>query len=457
MRVPLRYSTNLQKTDRTLFRELERPLLTVTAALALLVTVTCSSRGQLSAPVAPKAAPPAAASAPPASASASATPLASAGPKASPQPSATAEPEALSLPRFYTALDELQAGQRHEHVRIVWLGDSHTAADYMSGTVRRALQERFGAGGPGYLRVGVGMYRHGAAKVSRDGPWRLEPTPPPRRSRQDDGVFGLGGLRALAETSALAHIELRENALKGGARWQVLYALDPSAKLKIRAGQTQELVTADSPAQSVPGSSIRRIAFETKVNDELHLSAVAGRAKLFGVIVEGVDPGVVLDTLGIDGARVATPLAWDKDAFVAEVAARKPDLAVLSYGTNEAFDGGRVDPYLTQFGELVARLRRGQPQIECVIIAPPDAGTPEGGSPARLVDIERVQRDAARQLGCGFFSLRLFMGGDGSYWHWLREEPPLARPDRFHFTALGYEKMGQAISQAILDAYEAAR
>ncbi|HVJ16338.1 MAG TPA: GDSL-type esterase/lipase family protein, partial [Polyangiaceae bacterium] len=258
------------------------------------------------------------------------------------------------------------------------------------------------------------------------------------------------------DTSALAHIELRENALKGGARWQVLYALDANAKLKIKAGQNQELVTPDSPAQTVPGSSIRRIAFETGVRDGLYLSAQAGRAKLFGVIVEGVEPGVVLDTLGIDGARVATPLAWDRDAFVAEVAARKPDLAVMAYGTNEAFDGGRVDPYLAQFSELVARLRRGQPQIECVIVAPPDAGTPDGGSPARLVDIERVQRDAARQLGCGFFSLRLFMGGDGSYWRWLREDPPLARPDRFHFTPRGYEKMGQALAQAVLEAYERA-
>jgi lysophospholipase L1-like esterase len=442
--------------DRILFRELERLLLTATAAAALLVTVTCSSQGRLSTPAnapqgAPSAARPSKAVAVPPSAQALAS--AAPAPVPAPAPAQPAEPEALSLPRFYAALDQLQSGQRQDHVRVLWLGDSHTAADYLSGAVRRALQDRFGAGGPGYVRVGVGMYRHGAAKVSRDGPWRLEPTPPPRRSRQDDGVFGLGGVRALADTSALAHIELRGNALKGGARWQVLYALDATAKLKIKVGQNQQLVTADSPAQSVPGSSIRRVGFESGVSDTLYLSALAGRAKLFGVIVEGVQPGVVLDTLGIDGARVATPLAWDRDAFVAEVAARKPDLAVMAYGTNEAFDGGRVDPYLTQFSELVARLRSGQPQIECVIVGPPDSGTPEGGSPARLVDIERVQRDAARQLGCGFFSLRLFMGGDGSFFHWLREDPPLARPDRLHFTARGYEKMGQALAQAMLDAY----
>jgi lysophospholipase L1-like esterase len=438
-------------------RELERLLFTCAAALSLLVTVTCSSRGQYQAPGV--AAAPASARVPAASASAAPAPVASvaASPVASANavPSAApAEPEALALPRFYGALAELSAGKRREHVRILWLGDSHTAADYLSGAVRRALQERFGAGGPGYLRLGVGNYRHGAAKVSRDGPWRIEPTPPPRRSRQDDGVFGLGGLRALAETSALAHIELRESALKGEARWQVLYSLDAGAKLKLRLAQEQVFVTADSPFDSVPGSTIRRIALESAAGQALNVSAINGRARLYGVIVEGTEPGLVLDTLGIDGARVATPLAWDRDAYVAEVAARKPTLAVMAYGTNEAFDGGRVDPYLAQFSELVARLRRGQPEIECLIVGPPDAGTPEGGSPARLLDIERVQRDAARQLGCGFFSLRLFMGGEGSYWRWLREDPPLARPDRFHFTAKGYEKQGQALAQALLAAYE---
>ena len=41
-------------------------------------------------------------------------------------------------------LRELERKQRASHVRIVWLGDSHGAADFWSGAVRTALQERFG-------------------------------------------------------------------------------------------------------------------------------------------------------------------------------------------------------------------------------------------------------------------------------------------------------------------------
>jgi lysophospholipase L1-like esterase len=47
------------------------------------------------------------------------------------------------------------------------------------------------------------------------------------------------------------------------------------------------------------------------------------------------------------------------------------------------------------------------------------------------------------------------MGGGGSYWQWLRETPPLARPDRFHYSPKGYEKLGDGVANAVLAAYDA--
>src|SRR5687767_11433326 len=75
-----------------------------------------------------------------------------------PTPDARVLPAAPSAPRldapakrgsstlhaFFAALQQLGAGTRSQHVRVLWLGDSHTAADYLSGAVRTALAERFG-------------------------------------------------------------------------------------------------------------------------------------------------------------------------------------------------------------------------------------------------------------------------------------------------------------------------
>jgi lysophospholipase L1-like esterase len=359
----------------------------------------------------------------------------------------------LPLKKFYAALTASTQAQHDGPVRVLWFGDSHTAADYMTDRVRRGLQERFGSGGPGFVRVGLANYRHAGLKVTRDGPWRIEPHPPARRSRQDDGVFGLGGLRAVGEASARARLELtgseREGTL-GKARFELLYDVAPGASIELKLGEKREIAGAN---QGTP--PIRRLTFEGDAASPLELLVRGGTVKVWGVIIERINPGVVLDTLGIDGARIATALGWDKDAFVREVAARKPELGVIAYGTNEAFDNASADRYAGELAELVGRLREAQPGLDCVIVAPPDAGTPDGGSPEKLGEIEQVQREAARSLGCGFFSQRAFMGGAGSYWLWLRETPPLARPDRLHYSPKGYERLGEGFVNRLLAAYDA--
>src|SRR5690606_23466976 len=60
----------------------------------------------------------------------------------------------FALARFFEALARLETGQADGPVRIVQLGDSHTAADVLTGTARRALQERFRDGGRGFVAVG---------------------------------------------------------------------------------------------------------------------------------------------------------------------------------------------------------------------------------------------------------------------------------------------------------------
>jgi lysophospholipase L1-like esterase len=438
-----------------LWAELERAARTAVAALCFGLVVTCSSRGTWKEPPQPPAgvgegAPRALGSA--ATSAAPSAPASAVAPAAEAVNAPSSEPESLSLPKFYGALAALEQGQRDDHVRILWLGDSHTAADYLTDRVRRALQERFGSGGPGYVRVGLANYRHAGLKATREGSWRIEPHPPPRRARQDDGVFGLGGLRAVGEASARAHLELTGSDRQGTLRFEVLYDAAPRASLEVKLGEKRELVGA---SQGSP--PIRRFTIEGEAASPLDLTVQGGAVKVWGVVMERPEPGVVLDTAGIDGARIATALAWDKDAFVREVATRKPDLAVIAYGTNEAFDAGGVAAYAGELTELVGRLRAARPGLECVIVAPPDAGTPDGGSPERLGEIERVQRDAARALGCGFFSQRAFMGGAGSYWLWLRETPPLARPDRLHYSPKGYERLGEAFVNQLLAAYDASR
>src|SRR5947207_12055989 len=60
-----------------------------------------------------------------------------------------------SLEKFFAALDGLEEKRATAPVRIVQIGDSHTANDAFSGRMREALQRRFGSAGRGWLPAGI--------------------------------------------------------------------------------------------------------------------------------------------------------------------------------------------------------------------------------------------------------------------------------------------------------------
>ncbi|HEY2406003.1 MAG TPA: GDSL-type esterase/lipase family protein [Polyangiaceae bacterium] len=437
-----------------LSEHVERWLVVALSSLVALVSLTCLGRGELvpknsgapsadvPAPVAPVApqVPPAASQEPPVVASAA--------------PAALPDPTRLELKRFYAALAELEGHKRKVPVRILWLGDSHTAADYLTGTIRANLQQRFGAGGPGFVRIGTNPYRHTQVTVVREGEWRVEPNPPSKRSQQDDGVFGLGGMRVSPADGARASFEPKKGTLHGAAHFQLWFSLPEGASFRVELAGASQVVRKDSPVETIAGSPIARLNLSGGPTDKLELVALAGAPRFYGLTVEGSEPGLVLDTVGIDGARVATPLAWASAPFAAEVAARAPELVVFAFGTNEAFDADKVEKYRAEYRTLLERVHQGAPNADCLLVGPPDALSTSGGSEPRVTEIDTLQRSAAAELGCGYVSQLELMGGAGSFERWLHEKPARARPDRLHLTPKGYETLGSSLVSLLIKAYE---
>jgi lysophospholipase L1-like esterase len=419
--------------------------------LSVLVAATCSRSSHLE-PLAPVARPSATPGSEPAPPMASAPGTAEAGP-----PPAIA-PGGLPLARFYAGLRGLAEKSRDDHVRILWLGDSHTAADYLTGAVRQKLSERFGAGGPGFVRLGASPYRHDGVKVTREGRFRTEPEPPSRRTKEGDTAFGIGGFRTLpVDDKARAEARIDERRVQGTVRYELLFDLPPRASFRVTLGSARTVVKAGTPLLAVPDSPIARLRFEAPAKDGIVLDQVSGSPRFYGVIAEGSTPGVVLDTSGIDGARLATALAWDANVVAAELRARPPNLFAIAYGTNEAFDNRRAEATGAELEELVSRLRKGAPAADCLVVGPPDAALPDYSSFPRVGEIEAALQAAAGRAGCAFFSLRRAMGGEGGFARFLRETPQLARSDRIHLTASGYAKLGEMLGDELLSSYDKSR
>ncbi|HET9954472.1 MAG TPA: GDSL-type esterase/lipase family protein [Polyangiaceae bacterium] len=301
--------------------------------------------------------------------------------------------------------------------------------------------------------------------------------PPARRSKHGDGLFGYYGLRVTPKGwPAMLSLQASPSAISGRARFDVLLESRGRSALTLKLGAQTVLVRDgqvhdgqiqkaasdrgagapplhEAPACSrAPGSSIEHVELEGQGTDTLTLEIQTGRPRLHGVIVESEQPGVVLDTVGIDGARIATALAWDEESFIAELAARRPDLIVLAFGTNEAFDALRVSAYDQELSSLLGRARRAAPDSECLVLGPPDALDVEGGSVARIPEIAGVYAQTAARLGCAFYSLQAAMGGPGSFAAWQRTEPRFAQADRIHLTKDGYRELGERLSAELLGA-----
>jgi lysophospholipase L1-like esterase len=430
----------------------ERAAALICVVASLLVAVTCAS-GKLQPPSPASGTQPATDGAAPPITTPSAAIHDASSPDPEPDSTASADREraaGLTLPRLFAALG---GGER---VRIVWLGDSHTAADFLPHALREPLQRRFGNGGPGYLAIGLDKLRHGRASVKSDGRWRREPSSPASGARQADGVFGLSGTRAVPlSPDARLRIELGPTAVAGSARWELLFRAPAGAQLRVALDAQPELrLDGKRGRAGAAGSPIRRALFESGPRARLTLMAGGGAPELYGVIIESASGGVVLDTLGINGARAATALAWDERAWSAELAARSPALVVVAYGTNEAAGSLPAELWQRELGSLAARIQAAAPGADCLLLGPIDMAGADGKSLTRVDELDRASAIAASAAGCGHFSLFRAMGGEGTIVRWAKESPPLAAPDRIHLTARGYEKLGGLLATALLESYD---
>lgn len=354
------------------------------------------------------------------------------------------------LSRFHAALHGLETKTRKEHVHVLWLGDSHGQADFWSGQVRKLLSDRFGKAGPGFVHLGYKNYRHDGLKLSIDGRWRMRPKKPVSPKKQGDGIFGLGGLM-MSGYADMPRVELSltDPIPSGKVRYDVCYRfVEPGDAIATRTGSKQEETLFAKGDRGV----VKHLSLAGSADEPLVVRPI-GRTDLCGVVVEtdpAVSPGVVVDTLAINGARYGTALAWDEEAWKTEVARRKPDLVVLEYGTNEA---GDLNPAFAkvkgQVGELLGRVRKVAPDVDCVVVSPTDRGDAE----ENVAKMREGIMAAAKEQGCFFFDAWQILGGQGAFTKLSEQPEAKVQKDKIHLTIKGYRELGQTMFDAMIGGY----
>lgn len=388
-------------------------------------------------------------------------------------------PAQEALEHFFKALTALEHGTRKDPVTILHLGDDHIAADRLASVLRSDFQARFGDAGRGFMAPGT--FRVAEARIARQGDWRAASS-----AAGDDGPFGLTGVRLTGRNGARLNLTMRDAPFDWA---EITFAAGPNTGTAFVAVDKQ----GDSVSTRTAKSTWQRIKINAGGKD-LTVRAEGDRPiHLLSWMVVRDTAGIHYVNLGVPGATARTPKRW-KDAFVeADLERLSPDLIILGYGTNEAFDHTfDRKAYAGAVHRLIDRLKSAAPQASLLVMGPPDvaripayaslenadacraltaeertnytallrAQNPRLGRwhpPVNLRNVRRTLRRAASEHGAFFWDWFEFMGGACSIHAWVHARPPLATADHRHFTERGARESARALFQDVMRAYQSYR
>jgi lysophospholipase L1-like esterase len=367
------------------------------------------------------------------------------------------DPTGHALDAFFARLARTDRQETGAVTRILHYGDSTIASDYVSGTVRRRLQARFGDAGHGFILIANPWewYFHNDVLHYSLGEWEASRLAGPLAA---DGMYGLGGVSFSSYGGGDATFGTAPHGDFGrsASRFDLYYLEQPTGgdiEVSVHGGPVERFSTRG-------GSKVSRVHVVHTVDGESRLRVRAvggGPVRLFGVALERDRPGIVYDALGAHAAVAALWQRQDRAHWKDQFALRDPALVIFQYGTNES-DLARLDldEYERALAGLVDELHDVASGASILIVSPLDrAEWKDGrvGTRPIIPDLVAVQRRVALAHGAAFWNTFEAMGGAGSMARWSKARPQLGGGDLTHPTPRGAELLGDMLSEAIVRAY----
>ena len=355
-----------------------------------------------------------------------------------------------SLDAYYRALSRTEA--KRDVTRILHYGDSPVTADSITADVRSLLQQQYGDAGHGFILLAKpwAWYGHRGVEV-RGSRWRIEPA---SQSRARDGIHGLGGVsfRGEAGASSRMHLDSPHD------RIEVSFLRQPGGgTFSVKAGdQLVGQVNTDGPAKRLDWAGFPLPAGTQDVT----VGVTSGAVRMFGASFTKDAPGLIYNSLGLNGGQVQVVLRYfDQNEWAAALNHERPDLVVINYGTNESIFPTYIDTYYRgELRQVITRVKAAVPNASVLVMSPMDRGQRDASGEIVTVPIlpriVEIQRETAAETGCAFFNTFEAMGGAGTMAEWYAMQPRLVSADFTHPLPGGARKIGVLLDSALLTGYE---
>lgn len=179
----------------------------------------------------------------------------------------------------------------------------------------------------------------------------------------------------------------------------------------------------------------------------------AGKGASYAKINSASDPkdstGILYHAIGINGARFET---YNQSSTVwQQVALLKPDLFIISLGTNDAQANVITDADLhRQVNSMLEKLKAVSPA--CAVLITTTADSFKNGMPNReLWNLNLSLFSYCSSNNIPVWDMYRVTNGFGSAWNWYRKG--MMNGDGIHFTANAYKIQGQLLYNAIAKGY----
>jgi lysophospholipase L1-like esterase len=375
---------------------------------------------------------------------------------------------------------------------VLQIGDSHTAADFFSGEVRRRLQQRYGNGGVGYITAGkphAGV-RSAALKVMATSGWTYRAI----QHSDNPAEFWLSGFNAVASVSGevltftsdstLVFDSVEIETLRQPDGGSINIVMDGVVKRSYDLnGKTVEPMVLRLSPDGAPNDRVRQIEIRTQS---------AGTVSIGSLAIYNKQSGVSYNSIGYPGATVDILNRFDQKLMADDLRRLDPQIVVLAFGTNEAAKVN-LDParYEQNYEKAIGKIKAALPNVKIVLIGPPDgaersshcAGKPGAEAachatasaeapPAnasaaapeaadcdwhtlpKLEMVRAVERKIADQHGFTYWNWASIMPPECGAHVWATASPPLMTPDHVHFTVAGYNKSAEQFLNALIPVIE---
>lgn len=199
-------------------------------------------------------------------------------------------------------------------------------------------------------------------------------------------------------------------------------------------------------------TAVDSVAFRLELRE---IANIAPEFLFMGAELMNENPGIEYTSIGVNGASFAF---YNRSAyFEKQLQLYKPDLFIISIGTNDAymskshFDAEKFRNYYEAFIQMI---QRANPDCAILLTVPNDSYYQKKVPNVNTATQQIIISEIAQKHQMAVWDFYEIMGGLGSSNKWYKNK--LMPRDRIHFTHLGYQIKADLLLNALIDAWSTA-